>query len=79
MPTETTHRLVPTRKTPLTRRLAVLVNEHHNGSVYQMAAALGCDRVSLWRLCNGRTKEPGLALLMQIAKHHGLTLDQLVK
>lgn len=78
MPTEITRRFVPATSTKLSRNLARLVNDHHGGSVRRMARALRCDHTTLWRLANGDTDNPSVALLRAIAKLHETTLDQLL-
>lgn len=57
------------RRTPLERWLA----RHYDGTVQQLATALGMRRMSVWRFLHGRHAATPYDLIGKVAAHVGLT------
>jgi len=59
---------------PIARRIAAFINERFDGNILAASRAIGCTHNRLWLPATGRAK-PSIALLQQLAKFSGRSVD----
>ena len=54
------------------------LRQKSNQSLQQVADAIGISKAHIWELEKGRSKNPSFELVRKLAKHFGVSIDELV-